>query len=632
MLLPLVKERKWAPEALLPQAASCFTGRIGCFSFNTGEVPSKTTALGLVALFIPCKVVSPCSILHIQSYWDMHASKMVSADEEPARVSGTVQESLTVQEPVALPAIVQQTAAPKEAFNISTSDCHDCTFLKGWRLYITTLGLMVCLYLVNVETTVVSTSLITIANGFHSFNRTSWIVTGYLITYTGFNILWSKLSDIIGRKASIIATMAVFMGFSLGCGMAKSMSQLSANSGSSGVLVYRSRLFHWPIDWRSFGRSLDLAMDFLHEVSAISVQQQLQNEKLIAGFNRSLPIGGVAVLLLMIALPSNFGGSGRRKTGRISWGNLRRIDVVGALILLTATLPLITALNEVYVQFRWSDGRTVILLAISGISWYAFLAWEHAMTREGPGPEPIFPSRFLNHANWMGMLLTSFLVGMPSNMVVVMLPQRFQIVNGTSALSSGVRLLAYSATSAISAGLSGIISKKARVPFVYSLAFGAILHTAGVALVSTLPETKDFPWGGYVYEGIAGAGVGTTFGILVLATPFVVEPRDIAVATGAVIQFRFLGGAIGLAIASNVLNGMLESDLTNVLSPTELQNLLHNTASIETLSEVQREAVVGVFAHSYTTQFRTMVGIAAVQFVSALFVWKRGGRQITALD
>jgi hypothetical protein len=111
------------------------------------------------------------------------------------------------------------------------------------------------------------------------------------------------------------------------------------------------------------------------------------------------------VLLLLIALPSNFGGSGRRKHGLLSWSNLRRIDVIGALILLTATLPLITALNEVYVQYHWSDGIIVILLAISGISWYAFLAWEHAMTRDGGGPEPIFPSRFLNHANWMGMLL-----------------------------------------------------------------------------------------------------------------------------------------------------------------------------------------------------------------------------------
>jgi hypothetical protein len=137
----------------------------------------------------------------------------------------------------------------------------------------------------------------------------------------------------------------------------------------------------------------------------LNIAQRSLNAELTANTEYSLPIGGVAVLLLLIALLANFGGSGRRETKRSSWSNFRRIDLVGALILLTATLPLITALNEVYVQFSWSDGITVILLAISGVSWYAFLAWEHAMTREGPGPEPIFPSRFLNHANWMSMLL-----------------------------------------------------------------------------------------------------------------------------------------------------------------------------------------------------------------------------------
>lgn len=125
------------------------------------------------------------------------------------------------------------------------------------------------------------------------------------------------------------------------------------------------------------------------------------------------------------------------------------------------------------------------------------------------------------------LIRTTFLVGMPSNMVVVMLPQRFQIVGETSALSAGVRLLAYSTVSAVSAGLSSLISKRARIPFVYLLLFSSILHTVGMALLSTLPETSHFPWTGYVYEAIAGAGVGITFGILVLATPFVVEPRDI---------------------------------------------------------------------------------------------------------
>ncbi len=44
---------------------------------------------------------------------------------------------------------------------------------------------MLATFLVNIEVSIVGTSLITIANSLHRFSETSWIVTGYLVTYTG---------------------------------------------------------------------------------------------------------------------------------------------------------------------------------------------------------------------------------------------------------------------------------------------------------------------------------------------------------------------------------------------------------------------------------------------------------------
>jgi hypothetical protein len=85
--------------------------------------------------------------------------------------------------------------------------------------------------------------------------------------------------------------------------------------------------------------------------------------------------------------------------------SLQRIDIVGAILMLTGSLPLIAALNEVYIQFSWSDGPTIALLALSVLAWIAFFAWEHFITGAKRGPEPIFPTRFLFHRQWMGMLL-----------------------------------------------------------------------------------------------------------------------------------------------------------------------------------------------------------------------------------
>lgn len=47
------------------------------------------------------------------------------------------------------------------------------------------ISVVLSLLLVNLEVTIVSTSLIAITNDLKGFSKTSWIVTGYLITYTG---------------------------------------------------------------------------------------------------------------------------------------------------------------------------------------------------------------------------------------------------------------------------------------------------------------------------------------------------------------------------------------------------------------------------------------------------------------
>ena len=44
---------------------------------------------------------------------------------------------------------------------------------------------MLATFLVNIEVSIVSTSLVTITNSLHGFRETSWIVSGYLVTYTG---------------------------------------------------------------------------------------------------------------------------------------------------------------------------------------------------------------------------------------------------------------------------------------------------------------------------------------------------------------------------------------------------------------------------------------------------------------
>lgn len=152
--------------------------------------------------------------------------------------------------------------------------------------------------------------------------------------------------------------------------------------------------------------------------------------------------------------------------------------------------------------------------------------------------EPVFPFRFFHNRYWMGMLLQSAFVGVPFTVLVVDLPQRFQSVNNLSALDAGVRLLPYAMLAPLGSLTSNLIFMRRKAPLPI-LCAGASFQLVGLVLLATMPaSTGSIPAAQYGYEAVAGFGVGITFGTLVTITPGSVDMRDLATATGAMIQFR----------------------------------------------------------------------------------------------
>lgn len=95
----------------------------------------------------------------------------------------------------------------------------------------------------SLDTSIVSTSLVTISHDLDDFVNAPWIVLAYLLTYmglsvpelgyhegltsgTGFAVCISKLSDIYGRRNMLVMSWVLFIGFSLGCASAKDMVAL----------------------------------------------------------------------------------------------------------------------------------------------------------------------------------------------------------------------------------------------------------------------------------------------------------------------------------------------------------------------------------------------------------------------
>ncbi len=71
-----------------------------------------------------------------------------------------------------------------------------------------------------------STSLVSITNSLSGFENRDWVVTSYLLTYTGFLVIYAKFSDIFGSKFMILLGLLVFTAFSIACGAANEMNEL----------------------------------------------------------------------------------------------------------------------------------------------------------------------------------------------------------------------------------------------------------------------------------------------------------------------------------------------------------------------------------------------------------------------
>ena len=85
---------------------------------------------------------------------------------------------------------------------------------------------------------------------------------------------------------------------------------------------------------------------------------------------------------------------------------LQRLDLIGALVLIAAALLLTTGLLEGGAQWEWDSAQSIVLLILSGILWLAFFWWERLVTLKTHWPqEPMFPWRFVNNRQLMGVLL-----------------------------------------------------------------------------------------------------------------------------------------------------------------------------------------------------------------------------------
>lgn len=141
---------------------------------------------------------------------------------------------------------------------------------------------------------------------------------------------------------------------------------------------------------------------------------------------------------------------------------------------------------------------------------------------------------------------------------MVLIPQRFQVVNDLSAFNAGWRLLALMLCSPLGSVLSGYLVQKIKFPPVYVFFVAAILQTVGLALMGTLDVSDPHvPSAQYAYQVILGLGIGLTLSSLIIAAPVVIDDKDTGTSYLAficLISFHFCSSAFSLHSTIELVN------------------------------------------------------------------------------
>ncbi|KAG2231343.1 hypothetical protein INT48_006555 [Thamnidium elegans] len=467
---------------------------------------------------------------------------------------------------------------------------------------LTFIGLQIALFLAALDGTIVSTALPKIGSEFEQMSIVSWVATAYILTFDAFQPLFSKFSDIFGRQVILyfgIANMVMLI-----------VARAIAGIGGAGILSMVFIIFTdlVPLEQRGSYQGIVNAVFALSSVFGPLIGGSFTDYVSWRwNFYINLPIGAIAVvvLVLFLRLPT--------PQGKLS-EKLKRVDYAGTMIVLAFATLFLLALNFGGQTFPWKSAAVIIPLVLSVLLVGLLVIVESKYAKE-----PLMPPRLFKNRSVVSVLITNWFFGMTFFAALYYLPVYFQVVRNDSAMWSGIRLIPMQMVTCVLSTFAGFfISKKG----VYRplIIIGMALLTLCTGLLALF---KDHTPMSQIYgvTVIGGAGLGCLFSSTIIALQASVEPKDIAVVTGLGNFSRILGGALGVAIGSTVLNVHLAENLPKVLSPELAATVIQSSSFVnDGLPEEFKAVTIQVYVEAIRLIWFVFTPMSALGLLASCFV------------
>lgn len=485
-------------------------------------------------------------------------------------------------------------------------------------------GLMMTMLMSSLGQTIFATALPTIVGELGGVDKTSWVISAFLVAMTVALPISGKLGDRLGRKPVYLTAIVIFLIGSTVGGFAHTMDLLIVGRiiqglGAGGLMISSQSIVAEVIPARQRGK-------FMGIIGAVFGLSSVLGPVLGGwitdgpgwrwGLWINIPIGLIALVVCVFAL--------RLRRGERS---IAGYDWLGTLFLAIGTTALILMTTWGGTEYEWTDP----LIWGLGIAFLvAAIIFVFVETR---AKYPLIPMRLFKNRNMTLTTVAGTFMGISMFGVLAYMPTYLQMVHTMTPTQAGLMMIPMMVgVIGTSTSVGFIISNRGRYK-IFPLVGLAIVAVALLLLSTMSKDTSLVRLGVYLF--IFGFGLGLAVQVLVLIVQNAFPISEVGTATAANNFFRQIGGAVGASLAGSLFFHNIQNEMSERL-PEAIKQMgpegaaaakqLETAGGVDSLTPeavadmpaALRDAVLISYNEGLTPVFQLMVPLVLLAFVAML--------------
>ncbi|KAI0379576.1 major facilitator superfamily domain-containing protein [Hypomontagnella monticulosa] len=453
------------------------------------------------------------------------------------------------------PATVLASDEPVTSIEQESSDTVE--YPSGLRLLLLVLALILSIFLVALDMTIIATAIPRITQDFNSLNDIGWYGSAFFLTVSAFSQVWGKAFTYFSLRWVMLSAMFTFEVGSLICAVSRNSATLivgRAITGAGGAGIANGcyiiiAFIAEPKKRPAYTGVLGATLGFASVVGPLIGGAFTTKVTWRWCFYLNLPVGGLSALVLtFLSIPAAV------EPPQVSWTEkLKNMDPIGTALILASLVCYLLALQWGGATKSWASPDVIGTLV-----GFVALALFFVAQQIWSGERAMMVPRLLKKRQTIALLLFNFFLSGAYYVFIYYIPIYFQALGGYSAVESAVQNIPLIIGSSVFGIIAGILLTVIGFfhPF---LIIGAGLATLGGGLMLTL--TTELETGKNVgFQVLLGVGVGLCLQVPVMVGQAFSHPADIATTTAILLFFQNMGGTILISAAQAIfINRLVQS-------------------------------------------------------------------------